>query len=88
MSCGEHKVVPFAPRERGSDPKSQLQLSPAGVGQALEMARCALAYASGRVVIDTTERDGTASRIRQTQIDLDFSAEIRVIDQMLSELCD
>jgi hypothetical protein len=88
MSSAECKVLPFAPRQRGGNPKARLQLSPAGVGQALEMARCALAYASGRSVIDATERDAAASRIRQARIDLDFSAEIRVLDEMLSELCD
>jgi hypothetical protein len=89
---GEPKVVPLrAPRERSGPRVSfPVEVSPPGLRQTLVMARHALVYCTGRIVVDGAARQaarrGHGNFLAEAELRLDFSEEIKAIDEALAEL--
>jgi len=63
-----------------------LEVSPPGVRQILEMARHALLFCSDRIVVDAAERGAGANCARPVRLALEFTEEIKAIDNALAEL--
>lgn len=90
---GEHNILPFPGkaterRDGSADAARPIELSPPGVRQTLEMARHALAFCSGRTVSDAARRRASGCGLSHAELELEFSAEIQVIDELLAELSD